>query len=731
MSEKKIMLSISMLVSGREDMYKSLESLKPFRKAFPCEVILVDTGCDREQRSKAEEYADKILDFVWCNDFAKARNAGLNAATGEWFLYLDDDEWFENPKQIIDFFQSGEHRHYKSAAYAVRNYLNYEGTRYETSYPVRMAQRTPELKFVGRIHEYLAPAGQPCRVFADYVHHYGYVFANDEEKNRHATRNIPPLLEMCSQNPGDPGWAAQLAQEYFGLEEREKVIEICKKGLEDWSMRKNCIAYNPAHVGALYSYILICFELLEKYDEEEEWLERALGDEVIQLPNMQPTIAFYCSRGVVLCSHFRRDDACITFLKKYLTYEKRIAKDAATMKWGAAAIVDTVFDRRNLYCTVLNGLLALVRLGDYAFAKECFHMLNWNDEELLGQEMWERVFIETVCSVDYHPLWVTMMQILADRKDGMRELYTVSKEVQTTFGQAEEKEKLSRLYHVVSELNNEHPYIIECSILWTERNAENVPIGKCRQRIEEYFTQLFTKYASMILYIRPETWSVAERLRILMEPMFLQMNYRIWRRALEPWSMEATQKELDEWSTRISSWKRKEDIRYDIFAVKCDEGYLRNYQNEEITLEKLENLLWKYAADIIVLYKPYCKEFVFTSAAEILPEEVQLALKLKDLQGYREQGNTKEALRQVKESIAVYPPMEEAISEYARRLRDAIQKDMQEQSSEKNELDNLVMSLKKVARQYMEQGEKDAARDILLQIQACMPEDQEVKALLS
>lgn len=102
MGDRKIVLSISMLVSGRDDMFKSLESLKPFQEAFPCEVILVDTGCSEEQRSKAEKYADKILDFVWCQDFAAARNVGLNEATGEWFLYLDDDEWFENPRQIIE-----------------------------------------------------------------------------------------------------------------------------------------------------------------------------------------------------------------------------------------------------------------------------------------------------------------------------------------------------------------------------------------------------------------------------------------------------------------------------------------------------------------------------------------------------------------------------------------------------------------------------------------------------
>ena len=114
-SGKKPILSISMLISGREEMKKSLESLHYFREAFPCEVVLVDTGCNAEYRELAEQYADKIIDFEWCDDFSAARNTGLREAEGEWFLYLDDDEWFDDPKEMVSFFLSGEYKNYNSA----------------------------------------------------------------------------------------------------------------------------------------------------------------------------------------------------------------------------------------------------------------------------------------------------------------------------------------------------------------------------------------------------------------------------------------------------------------------------------------------------------------------------------------------------------------------------------------------------------------------------------------
>ena len=103
MNNEYILLSVSMLISGRDEMEKSLKSLLYFKNAFPTEIILVDTGCNVEQRALAEKYADKIIDFTWCNDFAAARNAGLKEAHGEWFMFLDDDEWFENTEAIENF----------------------------------------------------------------------------------------------------------------------------------------------------------------------------------------------------------------------------------------------------------------------------------------------------------------------------------------------------------------------------------------------------------------------------------------------------------------------------------------------------------------------------------------------------------------------------------------------------------------------------------------------------
>ena len=93
----KLPLTISLLASSRTaTLERCLDSLKPLLLEVPAELIVVFTGTDERVRQIAERYTDQVIPFTWCNDFSAARNEGLKRAKGEWFLYLDDDEWFDD-----------------------------------------------------------------------------------------------------------------------------------------------------------------------------------------------------------------------------------------------------------------------------------------------------------------------------------------------------------------------------------------------------------------------------------------------------------------------------------------------------------------------------------------------------------------------------------------------------------------------------------------------------------
>ena len=57
------------------------------------ELIVVCDSCEDNTELVASDYADKVIRINDHND-GMARTAGLDAAVGEWVLFLDDDDWF-------------------------------------------------------------------------------------------------------------------------------------------------------------------------------------------------------------------------------------------------------------------------------------------------------------------------------------------------------------------------------------------------------------------------------------------------------------------------------------------------------------------------------------------------------------------------------------------------------------------------------------------------------------
>lgn len=736
MSDKNIILSISMLISGRKEMQKSLESLRPFQEEIPCEVILVDTGCSAAQRELAEQYADKIISFKWCNDFAAARNAGLKAARGEWFLYLDDDEWFEDPREIIDFFRTGEYRNYNSASYVVRNYRNEEGTIYNESYPSRMERLDKEAKFAGKIHEYLLPFRQPQKSFSVFVHHYGYAFKNREEEKRHSARNLPLLLEMRKDEPGNPRWILQLAQEYFSLEEYDKSMEAAASGLEEWKSLRKQIEYAPTHVGATYAYVLISLDCLQKYEEEKKWLKKALEDRLTTLEYMKPTVAFYCAAGARLYAKTKEYETSRDYFVRYLKYLEELGGDRIAIEQGTAAVTAEVFQEQFIYGTILICMQSLIRSEDYSLAEKAFYRLDWSDRRLLQQTEWETAMLDACCSVPYHSLWKKLMQTLVAREDGMKEMYVVFLRAELEYEQRGELVKRSRLRRLVSELESTHRYVLYTKILWEAEKPET-GLAENREKIEVLFQQLFEKCHGEILWVRSEVWEVAERLEIPVAQMLLSMDFTSWKRSLEQWGKEASLEEIRQWEKRLDVWKRRNNIRFGYAVMKCEEYSLLHYREichtgfSNQRTEELEQILWQYADSVLDYYRPLFRERVFENMTEALPDEVRLSLLLQELRKYKELEKDKEILVCLRKCLGLYPALESVIEDYARRYRDSIQGRTQRKAEEAEELSGIVNSLKTAARLLIEKRKYREAEEILRQIQQCVPDDEEVRKLIN
>ena len=233
-----IQLTISLLVSDRiATLERCLSSLKPLLRELDSELIVVYTGSSPETLELAEQYTSHIIPFTWCNDFSKARNVGLSAAKGEWFLYLDDDEWFENTDEIIHFFKSGEYRQYQTAFYIQRNYNDWEGSSYADAYVGRMCRLSSETRFVYPIHENIKPYPEPSKKFGTFVHHFGYVgVKNDTAQSAKSDRNLSLLQKRLETEPASAHLYAQAAQEYASTQDYDTAIRS-----EERRVGKECL----------------------------------------------------------------------------------------------------------------------------------------------------------------------------------------------------------------------------------------------------------------------------------------------------------------------------------------------------------------------------------------------------------------------------------------------------------------------------------------------------------
>ncbi|MCM1027874.1 MAG: glycosyltransferase [Roseburia sp.] len=441
-NENRIVLSISILVSGRPEMQRCLESLTPLRQAVPCELILVDTGCNQEELALAERYADQIIPFDWCDDFSAARNAGLKEAKGEWFLFLDDDEWFTDVTEIADFFRTGEYRKYEGARYYVRNYSSREkgDQTFVDTIAFRMVRRTEGTRFQGIIHEYLWPKKNPIKNFSVHVEHYGYVFETEEDRYRHFKRNAGLLRKQIGQAPEDLHWRCMLAQEYMAVREYEGVISVCQEALEVWRTLSSENRRQWRSLGAVYSFLTGVCEKKRDYEGSLFWAEKGLREKGI----FDCARAYLYQRQTMVLLQQKEYSRCLTAFLAYDKLYRAKGQDKAAIAEETMTINSAVFQEDFYIMTVLCGLTAMAQSGETKLLKKYFYTLDWKDRRLFGQEYLEEPLLRLYCEAGKAEM-LPLIRVLGEREHGILELAPVMAGLEREYREAGKEEALQRL----------------------------------------------------------------------------------------------------------------------------------------------------------------------------------------------------------------------------------------------------------------------------------------------
>lgn len=388
----KIQLTISMLVSDRIDtLSKCLESITPLLRELLSELIIVYTGQDPATLELAKKYTSHIIPFTWCDDFAKARNAGLEEAEGEWFLYLDDDEWFGDVTEIIQFFKSGEYKSYQSAMYVQRNYNDWEGKSYIDANVGRMCRLTPETTFIYPIHENLAPFNEPYKQFQTYVHHYGYVESKDAPNQAPKfERNISLLLKLYKEKPTAQN-CTQLVQEYKSINDYDTAIRYCREGLR--------LAAKEERIHTYELWMQVHLPLLLSFSGDKEAALRE-GELLLAKPRTLEVGRAHLSAILAgLCWELKEYRKGLKYAQRYhkeIAYLKK-HPDAALRQNGITVTYESAGERT--VPAYVAGLLCAAELNETSVIGELLSWIPWKDEERVSQqyhnlEIWKQSYPE-------------------------------------------------------------------------------------------------------------------------------------------------------------------------------------------------------------------------------------------------------------------------------------------------------------------------------------------------
>jgi tetratricopeptide (TPR) repeat protein len=197
------------------------------------EIVVVDTGSTDESKAIASTFGARLLDVPWTDDFAAARNAGLDAAQGRWILYIDADERLRDAGAPL----RAQLDTTDAIACTVLFHQRIGWTAYREH---RLFKNDPRIRFEGAIHETLRPSfaavGGRIDDSGAAIDHIGY----EGDRTRKWKRNLPILEREVRRWPDriylwhDLGWSLH------GLGRHEEAEAAWSRGVEVATARGEC-----------------------------------------------------------------------------------------------------------------------------------------------------------------------------------------------------------------------------------------------------------------------------------------------------------------------------------------------------------------------------------------------------------------------------------------------------------------------------------------------------------
>lgn len=685
-SKEKPVLSISLLCSGRsETTEKCLKSVQSIKDQMPTEIVVVDTGCDKATREIVDKYADKVVPFEWCDDFSAARNAGLKECRGEWFLYLDDDEWFEDVHPIVDFFTSGDYKNYYYACYLQRNYQDWDSKRYEDSWVSRLIMLTAETRFHGCIHEYLEPIGYPEKLIKTYVNHYGYIFKDKEELYQHSRRNVPPLLKMMKEEPSSLRWPLQLSQEYYALDDYTSMKKLC-------SMMLDHIKYEDepyANVSRGNYYIGIIWSLSGEYQWDEvikcssEYIKDKRNTDLCNAE-----LCIYCSAAYYNTKQYENALKCT---KKYLDiYKAWKGKPNYDREFNNADTILThdVFLGNSYHAVLDIAILAGLEVNNPVPLYRYYREIAEDDYDKTRRASIYKDTIDFLSRNEFDKRSVEVCNELYV-SDSMSEVGIL--ECQSI--ESGNPEGFSRLLRVFYDVDSTHPYITYMHLRYADEQGLDADYGALFESMIEKTDDVYN--------LNPVVWEIAKRHQVDLKPVFSAIpSQRFMAETDRLWASgdAKVQDALSAVIDRIASEDESGGNRFGYFILKRDEAEFldqvrqrriasqQDKQKEEeydkkagktharkhwmygqtMSFGRLHELVKDFCQEMVDFYRLVYRRESFEGQMDFLPADCRAAVKILEAiePGTKEDSTGVALVKRLEQCKGITPAADEVINEY-------------------------------------------------------------------
>lgn len=663
------LLTISLLISNRPDTIRTcLDSLKPIRKLVPSELILIDTSKNPKIHEILLEYTDKVYEFEWCKDFAKARNEGLKRAKGKWFMFLDDDEWFVDIKELVEFFRTGEYLKYGRANYQVRNFYDPAYVQYNDCWVSRMNRIDEDSRFVGKVHEYMEPGRGEEKSIHAMAYHSGYIFTTEEDRVKHAQRNITLLQEALEEEPDNLRWMTQLAQEYRSSLDWEALVSYCKeqvkavktdaeraKALEDEVLR--------TQFGTFYGGLVEGLVQIGKYEEAI-----LCGEEIFAKVCTPDKDVDFLSALTKIClaeSYFELEDweKASRYAQEYLAQEALLSeKKEHVQEQEKVLIVQHAFDPSNVKKAYSILICHDLKQGSTKLLHEYYEKLEWNEVVNYVFENLPSYLVKVMPTLPYEPIF---SQIITD-----------------TF------------------------------------KRDDFKIFMCREalKLEEENSEYFAKLAYIFARAQNDFWfswymKIVDATSRLDTELIEQMPKENWEISIRSFVSQATKDQIQRVRARLQTIQNI--VKFDVWKLQCFENIVLEKQimdgpRDLGNLEAYYSVLKRYAQ----------MENVLQSTAQAA-EEIRAYIEV-------EAQDKLQAMKHLRAAVDACPDFAEGIARYIAGYSDLEKQRARKQREEMRKLRNQVVEQ---VKGMLASGQNAEAIAIVQQLKQMFPEDLEVAAL--